>query len=177
MDNQTPKGCSPFASLVISIIFGALIFTGVSYLRKNYTIKKIGPSQPVENNKVITPKTNTGPSGKENPNNGTKDVTITDVCKDESCFENKFESCMPAMFSARSNSESIRFEILNKEAGGCSVSMTYTASSNPQLVSQEMTCILNNSQSFQKAVEEAFTNVINGELTCTGPLYDLLKSR
>lgn len=102
------------------------------------------------------------------------DVTTSENCGSEKCFEDKFKVCEPATLLAESSLGSIYYEIVKKEQTGCAVKMKYTVNPNPEWVNKEMTCTLDNKTDFQTAIADAFNKIFAKQLICTGPLYEVL---
>jgi len=127
--------------------------------------------------KTVNTKSEQGVGGIKIKADITADVTQTVNCGDESCFEKKFATCQPATLTADTGAlGAVAYTIKGAVAGGCKMSMKYTASPNPAWTNKEMTCVYDNKLGFQTAVEKTFEGVISGSVVCDGALYSALKA-
>jgi len=161
------------------IILAVLLILGISGGLYFFLIKKSGSNQqqiqPQTENSVVTTIEAAGSTESAFGKILIKsDVTTSENCGSENCFEEKFKVCEPATLLAESSLGSIYYEIVKKEQAGCAVKMKYTVNPNPEWVNKEMVCTLDNKADFQTAVVDAFKKLFAKQLICTGPLYEVL---
>jgi hypothetical protein len=104
------------------------------------------------------------------------DVTTTVNCGEENCFNKKFANCEPATLTSDVGFASVHYEIISPANGGCKMKMKYPTNPNPEWINKEMTCTFDNKLSLEKSVESTFGGVIEGNIICQGPLFNILTS-
>lgn len=100
-------------------------------------------------------------------------VNIKD-CEDDKCFEKYFKACEPATYFSKGTKTNMHYEIVKKAENGCVVNFKYTTHPKSDLINKIMTCTVNNSVEYKKAVANTFSDVLSGKIVCSGPLYDIL---
>jgi hypothetical protein len=139
------------------------------------------------------PSSTSSPQKSEGSNQATKtedselkaDVEVEGELCDEKCliFKEKFAACQPAslreeldMHAIGAGSVAFEYKIIGPVTGGCKVTMNYLSNPNPEWVSKELTCVLDNKRDLEEAVGSTFDGIFAGTVVCEGPLYTLLRS-
>ncbi len=105
-------------------------------------------------------------------------ITVTD-CGDMECFEEKFTACEPATLTLSLSSKlQYYYEILGPENDRCQVRSAFLANPNPAFVGPTMTCLYDNTKSFNDAAGEIIMsfNTDQHKGNCEGDLYELMTS-
>lgn len=136
------------------------------------------PAEPktVTTTKTVNTKTQQDVAGIKVNTDITADVTTTVDCGTESCFEKKFAACEPATLQADAGIGAVAYTIKGATAGGCKMSMKYTAIPNPDWLNKEMTCVYDNKLNFQTSLEKTINGVMAGSVVCEGSLYSAMRS-
>jgi pantothenate kinase len=171
MNSINQKGSSSLIILLLIILVAA---GGGGYYYYNTQYKK-SENKSQNDNTVVTTTTETATHESPFANLRIKaEVTKTEDCGTQDCFEEKFAACAASKLTAESDLGSIYYEILEPTTTGCSVKMKYTQNPNPEWENKEMICEMDNSVAFEKAVEQTFDKVMSKEIVCQGPLYTIL---
>jgi hypothetical protein len=106
------------------------------------------------------------------------EALVKSDCGGFKCFEEKFEACEASSLNVNIFLASINYEILGMEDGLCKV-RTFEIRPQGDLMGKEMTCKLDNSQSFEVTQEEAMQEVVDtgASEVCEGAIVDWYASR
>ncbi len=107
----------------------------------------------------------------------TTDLATTNDCSGANCFEQKFAACQPATTNVDAEGiAAVEYKIVGPASGGCQISFKYTKNPNPDWENKELTCVINNSASFQQSSQTLMTGIFDGSANCRGPLLEVLQS-
>lgn len=171
------KGFAPVLLLIIAV-FAVSAGGYVVYKNKTETVKKDMVVSSDSADIQTTTEVMQGSSESENIKvNISAPVTTTVNCGSKECFSSHFASCT-ANSTINSDAGFAAFfaKIIGPATGGCKVTMKYTSNPNPDWVNKEMTCVMNNKIEIEASIQETFSGIMDGSITCEGPLYELLKS-
>lgn len=95
------------------------------------------------------------------------DIRATIDCGGMDCFEEKFRQCEPATVNLElMQNVAYKYEIIGPEEGSCEVKSQFIKNPNPEWIGKKMTCLYDNTQPFDKAVQD--------RSRCQGPLHTLM---
>ncbi|MEK7548230.1 MAG: hypothetical protein AAB540_05020, partial [Patescibacteria group bacterium] len=94
------------------------------------------------------------------------DVIETVDCGEESCFQQKFADCQPAIMKQDFGFMSVEYKIIGSADGGCEMVYKYLKNPNSEWANKEMTCVLDNKNKidFQEFAGKIVVDVMNGAL-------------
>lgn len=103
-------------------------------------------------------------------------------CGSESCINQKFASCSPAIYSADSGTKllgAVKYHIYGKKGSDCSMQFEWTQNPNPAWTNQPMTCVFNNKKALHDSFSDVLGNLLSGknDNQCTGPLVSVLQAQ
>lgn len=111
---------------------------------------------------------------------GSANTTVTFVadCGSKGCFDQKFLSCSADSATATvPNDGTEHLRIYGPVTGGCKVSIELTNETlAPTLNNKSMTCIVNNKEGLNTALNNATSGAANTDETCSGPLETAFKA-
>lgn len=170
------RGFVGIAVLIVIII--GLGASGV-YLQKTGKLnlsQKSGETVTTENIKVDQTATQESATAKVKFD---AQITTTENCSSEDCFDKKFAQCEKATMTKEINSyfgtNVYHYEIVGQEGSGCRVTTKYLKSAEPTWENKEMTCTYNNKLSMEVASEAVMKGIAHGSVKCSGPLFTILQ--
>jgi hypothetical protein len=100
-----------------------------------------------------------------------------DCGTDESCFEERFKNCAPAIFLGKVQTGLVyRYEIIEPKDGKCLITSKFTENTiDPKMIGLENHCIYDNSKTFKSASEGIISSGALLRKFCNGPLIDYLE--
>ena len=105
----------------------------------------------------------------------TNTLQVIDCGGNKQCLAENFAACKPVTFAEDVGVAAAYYKILKPVVGGCSVIFKYTKNPNPAWVNKEMTCVLDNKNTFDNAIKIAFDGAIKGTASCVGPFVSVLR--
>ncbi len=178
---------SGFIGIVLVIVVALAVAGGGYYW---YGVNNAGitveeaPETQLETEAAVTPTTTTvtattsatSPVGTVNVS-VTTDLATTNNCSGANCFEQKFAACQPATTNVDAEGiAAVEYKIIGPASGGCQISFKYTKNPNPDWENKELTCVINNSASFQQSSQTLMTGIFDGSANCRGPLLEVIQS-